>query len=84
MDDAECNRLFRKVEILRWAVTPEEFLEGRSRKIPKRLDNTDIVIEVTARLGGAAFDEKGMSELRRIGRLTLGEGGRWGKTSPSD
>ena len=64
-EDAEFERHFKKVETLGLAFIPEESLEGRSRKIPKRLDNTDIVIEATERLGGASSDEKGMSELRR-------------------
>ena len=64
-NDAKFDRHFRKVETLGLAFIPEEFLEGRSRKIPKRLDSTDIVIKATARLGGASSDEKGVSELRR-------------------
>ena len=64
--DTEFERHFKKVETLGLAFIPEESLEGRSRKIPKRLDNTDIVIEATERLGGASSDEKGMSELSYV------------------
>ena len=55
-DDAEFDRLFRKVETLGLAFIPEEFLEGRSRKLPKRLVKADIVIETTVRLGKAPSD----------------------------
>ena len=64
-EDAEIEPLFRKVETFGLAFIPEEFLEGRSRKIPKMLDNTNILIEATERLGGASSNEKGISELRR-------------------
>ena len=57
-------KAFRKVETLGLAFRFEDSLEGRSRKIPKRLDNTDIVIEAIKGLGGVSSDEKGISELR--------------------
>ena len=64
--DAEFDRLFREVDSLGLAFIPEESVEGRNRKISKRLDDTDIMIEATARLGGVSSDEKGISELRRV------------------
>ena len=63
--DAKFGMLFGKSETLGIAFRPEESLQGRSRKFPKRLDNTDIVIEAIARLGGVSSDEKGVTELGR-------------------
>lgn len=63
-EDAEFERHFREVETLGLYLRPKEPLEGKSRRMPKRLDDIDIVIDAKERLGRVSSDEKGMSELR--------------------
>ena len=65
-NDAEFERPIKKVETMEMVSRANEASEGRSRKIPKRLDKNDMLIDKAEKLGGVPSVSKSKSELRRL------------------